>query len=54
MPEKRMKYDREFREGAVRLLTTRRTIKSLLAWSHWRRRHQYRAQLSHYQRQENQ
>ncbi|MEQ6326479.1 hypothetical protein ABDZ15_19905 [Mycobacterium canetti] len=36
------------------LLTTRRTIKSLLAWSHWRRRHQYRAQLSHYQRQENQ
>ena len=36
------------------LLTTRRTIASLLAWSHWRRRHQYRAQLSHYQRQENQ
>jgi SRSO17 transposase len=36
------------------LLTTRRTIASLLAWSHWRRRHQYRAKLSHYQRQENQ
>lgn len=36
------------------LLTTRRTIKSLLAWSRWRRRHQYQAQLSHYRRQENQ
>ncbi|WP_067972415.1 IS701 family transposase [Mycolicibacter icosiumassiliensis] len=36
------------------LLTTRHTIASLLAWSRWRRRHQYRARLSHYQRQENQ
>ena len=36
------------------LLTTRRTIKSLLVWSHWRRRHQYRAQLSHYRQQESQ
>lgn len=36
------------------LLTNRRTTASLLAWSHWRRRHQYRAQSSHYRRQENQ
>ena len=32
------------------LLTTRHTITSLLAWSRWRRQHQYRARLSHYRR----
>jgi SRSO17 transposase len=36
------------------LLTTRHTITSLLAWSRWRRQHQYRARLSHYRRRENQ
>jgi SRSO17 transposase len=36
------------------LLVTRHTITSLLAWSRWRRQHQYRARLSHYKRRENQ
>jgi SRSO17 transposase len=36
------------------LLTTSHTITTLLAWSRWRRRHQYRARLSHYRRRENQ
>ena len=36
------------------LLTTRHTITSLLAWSRWRRQHQYRARQSHYRRRENQ
>jgi SRSO17 transposase len=36
------------------LLVTRHTITSLLAWSRWRRQHQYRARLSHYNRRENQ
>jgi hypothetical protein len=36
------------------LLTTRHTITTLLAWSRWRRRHQYRARHSHYRRRENQ
>jgi SRSO17 transposase len=36
------------------LLVTRHTITSLLAWSRWRRQHQYRARLSHYRRHENQ
>jgi len=36
------------------LLTTSRTITTLLAWSRWRRQHQYRARLSHYRRRENQ
>jgi SRSO17 transposase len=36
------------------LLVTRHTITSLLAWSRWRRQHQYRARLSHYRRRENQ
>lgn len=36
------------------LLTTNQTITSLLAWSRWRRRHQYRARQSHYRRRENQ
>jgi len=36
------------------LLTTSHTITTLLAWSRWRRRHQYRARLSHYKRRENQ
>ena len=36
------------------LLTTNYTVATLLAWSHWRRRHQYRARLSHYRRRENQ
>jgi SRSO17 transposase len=36
------------------LLTTSHTIASLLAWSRWRRRHQYRARLSHYRRREHQ
>ena len=30
------------------------TITTLLAWSRWRRKHQYRARLSHYQRREHQ
>jgi hypothetical protein len=36
------------------LLTTKHTITSLLAWSRWRRQHQYRARQSHYRRRENQ
>lgn len=36
------------------LLVTNQTITSLLAWSRWRRRHQYRARQSHYRRRENQ
>lgn len=36
------------------LLVTNRTITSLLAWSRWRRRHQYRARQSHYRRREHQ
>src|SRR6516225_8143795 len=36
------------------LLATNYTITTLLAWSRWRRRHQYRARLSHYRRRENQ
>jgi len=36
------------------LLATRQTVASLLAWSQWRRRHQYRARQSHYRRRQNQ
>ena len=36
------------------LLVTRQTVASLLAWSRWRRQHQYRARLSHYRRRQNQ
>ena len=36
------------------LLSTRHTITTLLAWSRWRRQHQYRARQSHYRRRENQ
>ena len=36
------------------LLVTRHTITTLLAWSRWRRRHQYRARLSHYKRRQHQ
>lgn len=36
------------------LLVTHRTLTSLLAWSRWRRRHQYRARQSHYRRREHQ
>jgi SRSO17 transposase len=36
------------------LLVTNQTITSLLAWSRWRRRHQYRARLSHYKRRQHQ
>lgn len=36
------------------LLATRHTVATLLAWSRWRRRHQYRARQSHYRRHENQ
>jgi SRSO17 transposase len=36
------------------LLTTRHTITTLLAWSRWRRKHQYRARLSHYRRRQQQ
>jgi hypothetical protein len=36
------------------LLTAHHTITTLLAWSRWRRKHQYRARLSHYQRREHQ
>jgi SRSO17 transposase len=35
------------------LLTAKHTITSLLAWSRWRRQHQYRARQSHYRRREN-
>ncbi|MBX7435516.1 hypothetical protein JDV09_25995 [Mycobacterium sp. Y57] len=30
------------------LLSANHTITTLLAWSRWRRRHQYRARQSHY------
>ena len=36
------------------LLATGHTITTLLAWSRWRRRHQYRARLSHYRRHQHQ
>jgi SRSO17 transposase len=36
------------------LLATNHTLETLLAWSRWRRRHQYRARLSHYRRREHQ
>ena len=36
------------------LIATNHTITTLLSWSRWRRRHQYRARLSHYRRRENQ
>lgn len=36
------------------LLTAKHTLISLLAWSRWRRQHQYRARQSHYRRRENQ
>ena len=35
------------------LLTAKHTLNSLLAWSRWRRQHQYRARQSHYRRREN-
>lgn len=45
----------EFRRlfGAL-LLATNHTVATLLAWSRWRRRHQFRARLSHYRRREQQ
>jgi len=36
------------------LLATNHTVATLLAWSRWRRRHQYRARLSHYRRRKQQ
>jgi SRSO17 transposase len=36
------------------LLVTNHTVATLLAWSRWRRQHQYRARLSHYRRRQNQ
>jgi SRSO17 transposase len=36
------------------LLVTQHTVTSLLAWSRWRRQHQYRARQSHYRRREHQ
>jgi SRSO17 transposase len=36
------------------LLVTHHTVTTLLAWSRWRRRHQYRARLSHYKRRQHQ
>ena len=36
------------------LLVTHHTITTLLAWSRWRRRHQYRARQSHYRRRQHQ
>jgi SRSO17 transposase len=36
------------------LLATHHTITTLLAWSRWRRRHQYRARQSHYRRRQHQ
>ena len=36
------------------LLHTNHTLATLLAWSKWRRQHQYRARQSHYRRRENQ
>ena len=35
------------------LLVTHHTVTSLLAWSRWRRRHQYRVRQSHYRRHQN-
>jgi len=34
------------------LLATNHSLATLLAWSQWRRRHQYRARQSHYRRRE--
>jgi hypothetical protein len=36
------------------LLVTQHTVTTLLAWSRWRRQHQYRARQSHYRRREHQ
>jgi SRSO17 transposase len=36
------------------LLATHHTVTTLLAWSRWRRQHQYRARLSHYRRRQHQ
>jgi SRSO17 transposase len=36
------------------LLAAHHSVESLLAWSRWRRRHQYRARLSHYLRRQHQ
>ena len=36
------------------LLATNHTVASLLAWSRWRRQHQYRARQSHYRRRQHQ
>jgi SRSO17 transposase len=36
------------------LLTAKHTITNLMAWSRWRRQHQYRARQSHYRRRQNQ
>jgi hypothetical protein len=36
------------------LVATHHTAATLLAWSRWRRRHQYRARLSQYRRREHQ
>jgi SRSO17 transposase len=36
------------------LLVTQHTVTALLAWSRWRRQHQYRARLSHYRRRQHQ
>ena len=36
------------------LLVTHHSVATLLAWSRWRRQHQYRARLSHYRRREHQ
>jgi hypothetical protein len=36
------------------LLVTGHTVTTLLAWSRWRRRHQYRARLSHSTRRDHQ
>ena len=36
------------------LLATTHTVATLLAWSRWRRQHQYRARVSHYRRRQNQ
>jgi SRSO17 transposase len=36
------------------LLVTHHTLATLMAWSRWRRRHQYRARQSHYRRRQHQ
>ena len=41
----------EVRRLLAHLITIARTPESIHRWSRWRRRHQYRAKLSHYQRQ---